>query len=465
MKQKLSTQLSVGFACIVLTAVALVSLASNLLIQRQFEKYVEAQQKDFADRLAGNLSIQYDRDSGQWNLDYLHGFGMYALDDGYIIKVYDAEKNMVWDAENHDMTLCHQVMREISFRMESQKPGMAGDFVTHWYELYQKAALVGYADISYYSPYSYKESDFHFLTMLNHILPVVGMISLAGAAAAGAVLARRIARPIVKVTEVTREIAQGNYKIRFETESSTKELNELTKAVNRMAGALKEQEEMRRRMTADVAHELRTPLANVSSQLEAILEGVLEPSRERLERCFNELGRLSGIVSDLECLRQIESDQMILNREPVALLELAGSVRAAFETELAAKKLDCIVTGESAVVNGDRNRLHQVVYNLVSNAVKYTPEGGKIEIAVKRLPEEGVISVKDTGIGIPQKELLLIFERFYRTDRSRSRKSGGAGIGLTIAKAIVEAHGGRILAESRDGEGSTFTVSLPFDSL
>ena len=228
-----------------------------------------------------------------------------------------------------------------------------------------------------------------------------------------------------------------------------------------MAENLEKQEDVRRQLTSDVAHELRTPVANVSSQLEAMIEEVWEPTKERLQSCYDELGRISGIISDLEKLRQIEASNMVLEKEPVDLLELAQAVKTAFEPELAKKKLTCMVTGESAIISGDQKRLHQVIFNLVSNAVKYSTENGQILIDIHNLGKNVQLTVKDQGIGIAKEDIPLIFERFYRTDRSRNRKTGGAGIGLTIVKAIVLAHGGNISVESVKGCGSCFMVVLP----
>ncbi|MDO4321145.1 MAG: ATP-binding protein [Lachnospiraceae bacterium] len=460
MKRKLSTQLSAGFACIVLIAISLISLTANILIKQQFEKYVAEQQKSFSEKMADGLSTQYNQAAGEWNKDYIHGFGMYALQDGYIIRLYDADGTVVWDAENHDMTLCHQVMQEISLRMQESRPELEGDFVTRRYDLKQQGGTVGYLEVSYYSPYYFNENDFRFLDSLNRILFAVGILSLAGAVIAGVLLARRLSAPIARTTEITREISEGNYAIRFESDVRIQELSELSEAVNHMAEGLEAQETIRRRLTSDVAHELRTPVANVASNLEAIIEGVWEPTPERLQSCYDELGRISGIISDLEKLRQVEDENMTLKKEPVDLLELSQAVQTAFEPELEKKRLTCCVQGDPAVVLGDQKRLHQVIYNLVSNAVKYSTEGGSIQIHVCDGTETAVLTVEDHGIGIPKEELGLIFERFYRTDRSRSRRTGGAGIGLSIVRAIVQAHGGRITAESREGEGSRFTVTL-----
>lgn len=461
MRRKLSTQLSVGFILIVLITISLISLTANILINLQFEKYIAEKQKSFSEEMVTALIPQYDSDTGEWNLDYIHGFGMYALNDYYIIKLYDKEGKVVWDAENHDMTLCHQIMQEISVRMEDKRPELKGDFLTHRYDLKQNGEIVGYLDVSYYSPYYLNENDFQFLDSLNQILLIVGGLSIAGAAIAGVTLARHLSAPIAKATEITSEISQGNYAIRFESDVRTKELKELCEAVNHMAEGLEAQEAIRRRLTSDVAHELRTPIANVSSQLEAIIEGVWEPTTERLQSCYDELGRISGIVSDLEKLRQIEDENMILNKESVDLMELSQAVRTAFEPELERKHLTCTVTGESSVVLGDQKRLHQVIFNLISNAVKYSVEDGIINIHVEDGPRDAVLIVEDQGIGISEEDLPLIFERFYRTDRSRYRKTGGAGIGLTIVKAIVQAHGGTIAVESKEGCGSRFIVTIP----
>lgn len=461
MRQKLSTHLSVGFALIVLVAITLISLAANLLINRQFEKYVKSQQKEFSDDLASGLSDQYDSDMDEWNLDYIHGVGMYALNDGYIIQLYSTDGEIVWDAENHDMTLCHQIMDDIRLRMQEQKPELNGDFVTYRYELKQENLLVGYVDISYYSPYYFNENAFRFVDSLNRILLVIGILSLIGAVAAGIILAKRISNPIVKTIDITREISGGNYKVRFAAEVKISELNELTQAVNHMAEILEEQDKLRKRLTTDVAHELRTPIANVSSHLEAIIEGVWEPTEERLQNCYDELARISCIITDLEQLRQIEDENLKLQKEPVDLKELSAAVQAAFESELTGKQLNCVIEGESSIIQGDRKRLHQVLYNLISNAVKYSMDGGEIRIRIIDSPANGRLIIEDDGIGIPQEDLPLIFERFYRTDRSRYRKTGGTGIGLTIAKAIVQAHDGTITAESEEGHGSRFSITLP----
>ncbi|MCB7320648.1 sensor histidine kinase [Lacrimispora sp. 210928-DFI.3.58] len=465
MKHTLRTQLSLGFSLIVFVTIGLISLTANLMINRRFEKYVEAQQKAFSDNLAAGLGDQYNTYTGEWNLDYIHGFGMYALEDGYILTLYDKEEQVIWDAQNHDMTLCHQIMNRISLRMEEEKPETKGNFVTFRYELKKMGTLIGYADISYYSPYYFNENDFLFIDSLNQILLITGILSLAGAVAAGTLFAKRITRPIAKATELARKISEGNYGMGFECRAGSRELQELIQSLSQMETSLENQERLRRRLTTDMAHELRTPLANVSSHLEAILEGVWEPTEKRLQGCYDELMRISGIVTDLEKMRQIEGENLIFDKEPVDLFKLVRAVRGAFEPELLKKRLTCSIcctSGDVPVpVPGNEKRLHQVVFNLLSNAVKYSNEDGHIFIKLETSHSHVLLTVEDQGTGISKEELPFVFERFYRTDSSRTRKTGGAGIGLAIAKSIVLAHGGKIWAESEEGKGSRFFLSLP----
>ena len=231
-------------------------------------------------------------------------------------------------------------------------------------------------------------------------------------------------------------------------------------AVNQMAYNLKNQEMLRKRLVTDVAHELRTPLTNVMSHIELMADGIWEASPERLEICSSELGRISEIIKNLEKLQQIENENMDLCCENVDLIDLIEQCNKAFESKMKEKDISCTVEGESTIACVDISKFTQVLHNLLSNSIKYTENGGKIIWKVYEKGNNKVITITDTGIGIDENDIPFIFERFYRTDISRQRKTGGSGIGLTIVKSIIKAHNGKIEVESKKGKGSKFTITL-----
>lgn len=448
--------LSRYIAAFTLIIVFSISIASNFLISSSFERYVANQQKLEADEIAQNISSQYN---GGWNIDYIHGMGMYALNDGYIIKLQDKNSKLLWDAENHDMTLCHDVMQSISLLMEKQRPDLNGKFSTHRYNLQRHGEITGYLDISYYSPYYMRENDFQFISALNYVLLAVGGAALISAVIISVFIAGRISRPLIQTVELTKKISAGNYDVKFYDDVHTKELSELVKAVNQMAASLKEQKELRSRLTSDIAHELRTPIANLSSYIEMMLEKVFQPTQERLTSCYGEVKRISELISDIDKLNQLVKSELI--KIPVDILTLAKNIMNGFESKLQEHNIKGEVLGKSLIIQADAKRIEQVIANLVSNAIKYSKPNGAIKIIIDEDKANCIIMVEDDGIGIQQKDLSRIFERFYRADASRTRKTGGAGIGLAIAKAIIEAHDGKIQAQSKENEGSKFIIALP----
>lgn len=461
MKLSLKSKLSLTIALIVLLTVALISFLSNFFIQNQFKGYITAQQKKLTEQIVDNISVQYDAASDTWNTDFVHTIGMYALYDGYIVKVYDRDGNTVWDAETCDMTLCTKVMDDISHRMMMEYPEINGEFTTSTFPAIQNSKEIGTVSISYFGPFFLSEDDFLFLDALNRILIGIGIFSLLISVITGVFLARQLSKPILKTVEAAQDIADGKYETRISEDTGTKEVDRLVGSINHLAQSLEKQENLRRQLTADVAHELRTPLTTVQTHLEAILEGVWEPTRERLESCYDEMNRLGSLVSDLESLARVESDNLKLNKVQTSLEELTDKTLGSFEKELKDKNLNVKLEGSCSDVPLDRDRISQVLINLISNAVKYTPDGGKIEITLSDTEDSVIFNIRDTGTGIPEDEIPYIFERFYRADKSRNRNTGGSGIGLAIVKSIVSAHGGTIGVESRLNEGSNFMVTLP----
>lgn len=460
-KRSLKTTLSLILAFMVALTVLSVSIFSGIFINRQFEEYVMQTQQQEARELADSISSNYDEALGGFNIDYVHGMGMYALKEGFVIRLYDTDMNLLWDAESHDMEQCHEIMDNILLRMSENKPELDGKFVTYSYDLERNGNLNGVLEISYYTPYYMNENEFQFIQALNRILFIVGVVSVIIAAFLGVLIARRITDPISGVITATKKLSEGDYSVRVDTSLKEHETYELAEAINGMAGTLQEQEYLRRQLTDDIAHELRTPVTNISSYMEMMIEDVMEPTPERLKSCYDELSRLSELIADLERLEKVESDKIVLEKEDIDLYSLSESILQGFSTKLEEKNISALLVGDEISIFADRVRMGQVIANLLSNAIKYTDENGKIMVTVRRDGNNALLVVEDNGIGIPEEDQTRVFERFYRTDKSRARKTGGAGIGLSISKAIVQAHGGTITCESESGTGSSFIVKIP----
>ncbi|MDR3244117.1 MAG: two-component sensor histidine kinase [Elusimicrobiota bacterium] len=459
--RKLEVNLSISIMLIVLITVALISFLSNIMIGRQFKTYVTDIQKIKALDIADNVSQYYNPLTKSWNIDSIHTIGMYALQEGYIIKVYDNDNEEVWDAQNHDMSLCHRIIGEISQRMNAH--GVEGEFIKRSYQLIaQDGQNAGLAEISYFGPFFLLERDFSFLKSLNIILIFVGILSLLFAFLTGRILAKRIADPISKVSDIAIQISKGKYDIEFKDKTTTQELHNLIFAVNHLAKELSKQENLRSRLTADISHELRTPLAVISSHLEAMIEKVWQPTPERLKSLYEEILRLTALVCDLERLEKLENDNLKLNKTQIDLLQLVRAVCANFESALVSRNLKFSIEGQSSIVNIDKDRFASVLTNLMSNAVKYTAQSGEIRIFVKDLPDSASFIIENEAEPIPESELPSIFERFYRADKSRNRNTGGAGIGLAIAKSIIIAHNATIAVQNiKTPKAIRFTITIP----
>ncbi|NIL99089.1 MAG: hypothetical protein GTO62_18805 [Planctomycetales bacterium] len=234
-----------------------------------------------------------------------------------------------------------------------------------------------------------------------------------------------------------------------------------------MASRLEQTETLRRELIGDVAHELRTPLTAIKGSMEALIDGVLPATTKTFQQVYQEADRLQRLVHDLAELSRVEAGAYQLNKRPVSIAALVEGALARLKLQFEEKGvlLEVQLPPNLPDVRVDDDRIGQVLLNLLGNALQYTPMGGSVLISADQCDHEVRISVSDTGIGIPAEHLAHIFTRFYRVDKSRSRAGGGSGIGLTIAKHLVEAHGGRIWVESPGaGQGSTFSFTLPLSS-
>lgn len=304
--------------------------------------------------------------------------------------------------------------------------------------------------------------DRNFLITINLIYLAAAGISLVIGLLLRARVSRMFLTPIYSIQENAKYIEDGNFRGVMDVETNTIELDALSRSINNMALRLEQQERLRKRLTSDIAHELRTPLSTVNSHLEAFIDGVWEPTPERLSVLQDEIRRLTNLIKDLGDLSYMESGEISLAMKEVRLSSLLANVVENFEPLFASDGKTIIADIEDGIITkGDSDRLNQVFINIVANSLKYTNQGGHVTVSMKMEGEAAVICVADDGIGISADDIPFVFERFYRSDKSRSRETGGKGIGLTISKALVEAHGGKIWIAIRDGEGTKVNISLP----
>ncbi|WP_047868920.1 cell wall metabolism sensor histidine kinase WalK [Nocardiopsis sp. RV163] len=275
-------------------------------------------------------------------------------------------------------------------------------------------------------------------------------------------VATRLVRPVRALTDAVRRMREGRGDSRVEVRDSG-ELGQLADAFNEMAEHLERLEKQRRAMVSDVSHELRTPLSNLRGWLEAAQDGVADLDRERMGMLVGETLLLQDIVDDLQDLALADAGKLRLSPEPVDAGALVEQVVDSQRLRAAGAGLRLVAEAGDVVVVADRTRLVQVVGNLLGNALRHTPAPGTVTVRARRSDGEAVVEVADTGVGIPEEDLPHVFDRFWRADKSRNRRTGGSGLGLAIVRNLVELHGGTVAVESIVGEGTTFTVRLPLE--
>ncbi len=461
MKHTLRFKLTAAFLLITLVSFLIIGVFANVILEKQFEKYVIDNLDQKRNDVVATLESRYGDWGSKWDLSGLENLGVSTLSNGLMLRVCDKDGTLLWDAMTHNSGLCAEMLQSMAENMESQNASFNGGYTEKSYPIIVSDVAVGNVTIGYYGPYFYTDNDISFLNTLNKLLllaaAIAGMLSFIF----GAYMAKRLSSPISRVIKTAEQISEGNFNDRVNEASSTREIIELTGAINTLAEDLGKQETLRKRLTADVAHELRTPIANLQSHLEAMIDGIWEPDAERLKSCCEETIRLSKIVGDLGTLARYDGENMILNKESIDISELIRTTVASFEKEFANKNITLVTDIQEQYIEVDKDKITQVLVNIISNAQKYTPEGGNVKISTSVDDDEVQISIKDTGMGILQEDLPYIFERFYRADKSRSRATGGSGIGLAIVKSLVEAHEGTVLVKSEQGLGSEFVIVLP----
>lgn len=464
MKKSLRKKMSLSYILVTIICVLLISLLSNFFLKELFKDYI-VQDHETKNKAIVSAVNKYYLGDGKWNSDEIKNLGVDAIENGLFISIKDVAGKTVWDAEIYNNSKCNAVKNRLIVNMETYVPKWKGVYTKDEYPIVNNSNKVGTIEIGYYGPFYYNDNDILYINALNKILICVGIVSLCIALVLGLLMAKRLSRPIMNVIDTAEMISEGNYSEKIQIKSDIKEIDKLATTINNLGTSLCEQEKLRQRLTRDISHELRTPLSTLQSHMEALIDGVWEPTTERLTSCHEEILRLKRLVGDLEKLAEYEGENLILNKTKFNIGEVINKIVVNFEKQFLDKEVKLLFNHRDIVIYADKDKIIQVIVNLISNALKYTDKGGQVEVSLLEDSQFVKLSVRDTGIGISEVDLQYIFERFYRADESRNKLTGGAGIGLTITKSIIEAHNGSIAVESKVREGSKFVIKIPLDSL
>ncbi len=311
-------------------------------------------------------------------------------------------------------------------------------------------------------PFQGQPREVEFIERINMTLLYGALIGAVIALLLGVFLSRTLTRPIRELTQATHAVSEGDLSQQVRVRSKD-ELGELAKAFNKMSAQLSRSVNARRQMTADIAHELRTPLSLILGHAEAVHDGVLPPTRENFEIIREEATRLEHLVNDLRTLSLADAGELSIQTQTIEPQRLVNEVSSLYQYQTQRKNIsfELDVPAGLPSMEVDPGRMTQVLTNILDNALRHTPEGGRITLAAKEVNDMVELSVEDTGPGLSLEDINRIFERFYRTDSSRQREDGGSGLGLAIARSIVQAHGGQLSAESESGSGLKVKIRLP----
>jgi len=437
---------------VLLLGVAVVALSGTIILRElmlsDFAAYLEGESENKAYWIQAALEGAYERNGG-WKIDAQAEDVLWALTLGFEMRLLNQQGEMIVDTEHAIRNASPSVKRRLSALSEFRVSSGTGEFAP--YPLFLGGKQIGTLELHPLQP-----TDSALFVRRTDLFLALSVLAVGGLAILISVLfSLRLTRPVKELSQAASAISRGDLKRRV-TISRQDELGELASTFNRMAQDLEIQESLRRKLIADVAHELRTPLGVMRGELEGMMDGLIQTDEQRLQSLYDETGRLKHLVDGIEELNQAEASSLTLRPQRIALKPLLDNIierlRGRFEGKGLTLELACSDTEE---LYADPQKMSQIVLNLLSNALKATENGGQVTVAVASGKAELRIVVEDSGCGISEKDLPFIFERFYHA------AGEGLGIGLTIVKELVEAQGGRIEAKSAVNRGSAFTIIFP----
>ena len=439
-------RLATSFAAVVLLAVVLLGGLAWRTTGREISRLAAARHQAAAQGVTAVLGATYSA-AGSWRSADLYPAELLAAREGALLSVLDQAGAPVTGSGGSAARLEQDLRARTGARFGAPllEPVEAA------------GGPVGTAALRFRSGASAAERTVR--RGVERTLLIGGALAAALAAAIGAVVARRLTRPLSRLTDAALAQAHGDRSARAGGALEPAELGALGRAFDGMVETIERQDELRRAFAADVAHELRTPLAIVQGELEALIDGVAEPSPERLRSLHEETLRLGRVVEDVQTLAAAEGARFRLERLPLDLAEVTLETVEQLRPQADASGLELTTRLQAAIVRADRTRVEQIVRNLVGNALKFTPRGGSVTVLVETGASEARLVVEDTGPGLADDELPHVFERFWRGHSGRD--APGTGVGLAVAAELVHAHGGRIEAGNRRDGGASLTAWFP----
>ena len=426
----LRARLAIALVSIALLTVGLATLLANRGLDPLVEDAARSRLQRSADHMAEIASAVY-QDEGGWSEEARRTLVHLAQLDGLRFAVRTSEGRFgsgVRDAETASATVSVANRPVGSVQVAQERAGLL------------------------------TPEEQHLQHSLDRLHLVAGAVSVGAALVLAFLLAETLSRPLRRIRTAAQRLGEGDLQTRVDPVGDP-ELRSVARSLNRLAETLEHEEEIRKQTVADLAHELRTPVNGLLARIEAAQDGVLT-GPDNLEAMHEEALRLTRLLDDLARLADAEQPGLLLEKQPLDLGEVARGTAASFAPRFADAGIDFQLDVQPVYVEGSGDRLEQVVSNLLSNALRYTPRGGSVVLRVERAGEEAILDVADTGVGIAPDELRHVFTRFWRGDPSRSRALGGTGIGLAIVRELVRAHEGRVDIDSTLGEGSRFRVVL-----
>ncbi|WP_052339240.1 sensor histidine kinase [Gorillibacterium massiliense] len=452
-KRDLRKKLLFSHVGVAISSLLTIILLVNLVMSYSFGRYEENQRQAEVNSLLQNMETSFDPSTGQWSAGALMALSHQAILRNYSVRVFDKDHNLIWDTDQMSMPMHGSLSTSTEYASVQD-----GQTITK--AIVKDGEQIGTLEILGIER-SLQSLNQPFLKQFNTFLWLALLAVIAGVYFFSVFVANSISRPLIKIKQIATRMKEGDLSSRVEISGQATEVEELGLALNHLADTLEQQDKLRKMLTADVAHELRTPLTTIQSHLEAFQDGIWEASPDKLQICHDQVMRLVQLINDLENLAAVENPMLQLRKENLCLNEVVHQALNTISGPFAYKDIQVVVKEDEKVyMNGDYARLVQVFSNLFSNAYKYT-NSGSILVTLTDKGTEDQVTITDTGMGIAAEELPFIFERFYRGEKSRNRKTGGAGIGLAIVKAIVEAHEGLIFVESTVHQGTKVTVRFP----